>query len=110
MPHSSSWTWCIGMWLPMIVIGRWGWSGFWVFAVPNVLGCAAMGYIVGSKAKSQQLVDTHRGPMRWFSMFTIGFQLFWLTAVLAFMGLDWIWLVPAPIGVLLLGDDDDEVL
>ena len=100
---TSSWTWCIGMWLPMIVIGRWGWSGFWVFAVPNVLGCAAMGYIVGSKAKSQQLVDTHRGPMRWFSMFTIGFQLFWLTAVLAFMGLDWTWLVLAPIGVLLLG-------
>ena len=100
---TSSWTWCIGMWLPMIVIARWGWPGFWVFAVPNVLGCAAMGYIVGSRAKSEALVESHRGPMRWFSVFTIGFQLFWLTAVLSFMGIDWTWLVIAPIGVLLLG-------
>jgi hypothetical protein len=100
---TSSWTWCIGMWLPMIVIARWGWPGFWVFAVPNVLGCAAMGYIVGSKTRSERLVETHRGPMRWFSVFTIGFQLFWLTAVLAFMGIDWTWLVIAPVGVLVLG-------
>ena len=100
---TSSWTWCIGMWLPMIVIARWGWPGFWVFAVPNVLGCAAMGYIVGSRDRSVELVKSHRGPMRWFSVFTIGFQLFWVTAVLAFMGIDWTWLVVAPIGVLVLG-------
>ena len=80
---TSSWTWCIGMWLPVLLINRWGWPGFWAFAIPNVLGCAAMGYVVGSRERSEQLVERHRGAMRWFSLFTIGFQLFWITAILA---------------------------
>jgi len=85
---TSSWTWCIGMWLPLLLIDRWGWPGFWAFAIPNVLGCAAMGYVVGSRKRSEQLVEQHRGAMRWFSVFTIGFQLFWITALFAV--LDWL--------------------
>ncbi len=85
---TSSWTWCIGMWLPLLLLDRWGWPGFWAFAIPNVLGCAAMGYVVGSRKRSEQLVEQHRGAMRWFSVFTIGFQLFWITAL--FAALDWL--------------------
>jgi len=83
---TSSWTWCIGMWLPLLLIDRWGWPGFWAFAIPNVLGCAAMGYVVGSRKRSEQLVEQHRGAMRWFSLFTIGFQLFWITALFGDLG------------------------
>ena len=35
---ASSWTWCIGMFLPVLMIrdyGGWGWA---VFALPNILG------------------------------------------------------------------------
>ena len=40
---ASSWTWCIGMFLPVLLVddfGVWGWI---VFAVPNVVGAAAVG-------------------------------------------------------------------
>jgi hypothetical protein len=105
---TSSWTWCIGMWLPVIVIYRWGWPGFWAFAISNIIGCTLMGYVVGSRSRSEQLVKDHRGAMRWFSIFTIAFQLFWVSAVFGQMG--WFFGLPnpaamllAPLVVLLLG-------
>ncbi|MAB83514.1 MAG: hypothetical protein CMJ24_08785 [Phycisphaerae bacterium] len=105
---TSSWTWCIGMWLPLLLIDRWGWPGFWLFAIPNVLGCAAMGYIVGSRERSEHLVRRHRGAMRWFSCITIAFQLFWITALsgtLDFKTLmgSTIATIVVPLAVLLLG-------
>lgn len=83
---TSSWTWCIGMWLPLLLIDRWGWPGFWLFAIPNVLGCAAMGYVVGTRERSIRLVREHRGAMRWFSCITIAFQLFWISALAGDLG------------------------
>ena len=85
---TCSWTWCIGMWLPLLLIARWGWPGFWLFAIPNVLGCAAMGYFVRSRVQSAALVQQHRGAMRWFSCVTIAFQLFWITALACHLGFD----------------------
>src|SRR6266404_3216610 len=41
-----SWTWCIGMFLPVLLVrdyGLWGWI---VFAVPNMIGAAAMGWVM----------------------------------------------------------------
>ena len=43
---ASSWTWCIGMFLPILLLRWWGWPGFLAFAVPNVLGCALFGYVL----------------------------------------------------------------
>ena len=83
---TSSWTWCIGMWLPLLLIDRWGWPGFWLFAIPNVIGCAAMGYVVGSRERSIRLVAANRGAMRLFSVITIAFQLFWLTSLAGIPG------------------------
>ena len=40
---ASSWTWCIGMFLPIIMLRRFGWPGFLVFAIPNVIGLIAFG-------------------------------------------------------------------
>ncbi len=105
---TSSWTWCIGMWLPLLLIDRWGWPGFWLFAIPNVLGCAAMGYIVGSRERSKHLVSRHRGAMRWFSCITIAFQLFWITALAGTFGFHTLMgtataTIVMPLAVLLLG-------
>ncbi|MDG2423543.1 MAG: hypothetical protein P8M22_06160 [Phycisphaerales bacterium] len=83
---TSSWTWCIGMWLPIVLLGMYGWPGFWLFAIPNVIGCAAMGYLVKSREHSQSLVEKHRGPMRWFSVATIAYQLFFLAFIFGTQG------------------------
>ena len=34
---SNSWTWCIGMYLPVILLRSFGWPGFLAFVIPNVL-------------------------------------------------------------------------
>ena len=79
---ACSWTWCIGMFLPHIMLDRWGWAGFLVFAIPNVLGCAAMGYVVRSADASRALCATHETAARWFSLVTIGYHT-WFAAFAA---------------------------
>ena len=74
---ASSWTWCIGMFLPLILLEIFGWSAFWYFAVPNVIGCAAMGYILTAQ-RSRQFVDAHARPMRLFSFATVLYQVFFI--------------------------------
>ena len=80
---ASSWTWCIGMFLPVLLVrdfGIWGWAAF---AVPNVLGAAAMGWVLNSAAASKQLASTHREACALFSGVTIAFHLFFVVAVVA---------------------------
>lgn len=85
------------MWLPIVLLGMYGWPGFWLFAIPNVIGCAAMGYLVKSRKHSQALVAKHRGPMRWFSVATIAYQLFFLAFIFGSQG----WLLGMGEGTLL---------
>jgi hypothetical protein len=70
-----SWTWCIGMFLPVMLIrdyGVWAWV---VFAIPNVVGAAAMGWVV-SADRSRLILLNHRPAAMAFSIVTIAFQLF----------------------------------
>jgi hypothetical protein len=71
---ASSWTWCIGMVLPVLLLRDYGWAGYLVFLVPNVLGAAAMGWLIPSRAASEQFVTTHAGMIRVFSVVTIAFH------------------------------------
>ncbi|MGA3067481.1 MAG: hypothetical protein ABSF29_11615 [Tepidisphaeraceae bacterium] len=71
-----SWTWCIGMFLPVILLRDLGWPGFWVFAIPNCLGAAAMGWVLRDPAQSRRLVDRHESACIWFSLITILFHTF----------------------------------
>lgn len=64
------------MFLPIIMLHRYGWAGFLVFAIPNVIGCAAFGYIVRNRQRSIALICRHRWAMIAFSAVTIAFQLF----------------------------------
>ncbi len=73
---AMSWTWCIGMFLPVLLVrdyGVWAWV---VFAVPNVVGAAAMGWVIATREQSRQIVLTHRPTMIVFSIVTAAFQLF----------------------------------
>lgn len=79
-----SWTWCIGMCLPALLIRDHGNSLMaWVaFAVPNVVGAAAMGWTLYHQGHSEKLVTAHATAGRAFSVVTIAFHLLfaWLIA------------------------------
>lgn len=70
-----SWTWVIGMFFPILLVrdhGLWGWL---LFAVPNVLGAAAMGFVLTPQS-SRLMVLRHGGMIRLFSQITIAFQVY----------------------------------
>ena len=71
---ACSWTWVIGMYLPVLLIRDFGWAGWLAFAVPNVLGAAAMGWILRSPAAAMRLAGEHPQAVRLFSTVTVSFQ------------------------------------
>jgi hypothetical protein len=69
-----SWTWCIGMFLPVLLVrdmGVWAWV---VFAIPNVVGAAAMGWVLPDADSSRTMVRDHRAACRLFSVVTLCFH------------------------------------
>jgi hypothetical protein len=71
-----SWTWCIGMFLPVLLVRDYGFFGWLVFAIPNVVGAAAMGYVMNSRDRSQRVIDSHRLACVAFSFVTVIFHIF----------------------------------
>lgn len=78
-----SWTWCIGMFLPVILVRDYGILGWIVFAVPNVIGAAAMGWVIRSAESSERIVNDHWMACSLFSGVTIAFHMFFVVAVIA---------------------------
>jgi hypothetical protein len=79
---ASSWTWCIGMFLPVLLVrdyGLWGWI---VFAVPNVIGAAAMGWVLRTREASHAIVANHSRAVCWFSLVTVAFHIFFVMFIL----------------------------
>ena len=73
---ATSWTWCIGMFFPVLLIrdfGVWGWIAF---AIPNVIGAASVGYFRYRGRDGEDLVEKHRPAMIAFSLVTIAFHIF----------------------------------
>jgi hypothetical protein len=85
---ASSWTWCIGMYLPIIMLRLFGWPGYLVFAIPNLVGLIAFGYLCDAR-RSRAILREHRPAIRLFSSATAAFQLFFLA---------WAWSLLAPGG------------
>jgi lipid-A-disaccharide synthase-like uncharacterized protein len=78
-----SWTWCIGMFLPVLLIRDYGVRGWWAFAIPNVIGAAAMGWVLRTREQSESAMATHRFAIRAFSWITVTFHVFfvlWITS------------------------------
>lgn len=69
------------MFLPALLVRDYGIWGFVVFAVPNVIGAAAMGWVLTRDA-SIRATSTHAAACRVFSIVTIAFQLFFLGGLL----------------------------
>ncbi len=86
---ACSWTWCIGMFLPVLLVRDYALAGFFVFAIPNIVGAAALGWIL-SPDQSRHLARTHREATLAFSLVTIAFHgyfIMWLTRMTADAGL-----------------------
>ncbi|MDP9174778.1 MAG: hypothetical protein M3O30_13075 [Planctomycetota bacterium] len=64
------------MFLPVLLLRDLGTGGFLVFAIPNVLGAAAMGWVLRSQLQSRGFVEQHIRACVWFSLVTIIFHAF----------------------------------
>ena len=72
---ACSWTWVIGMYLPVLLVRDFGVLGWVVFAVPNVVGAAAMGWVI-SAGGSADFVERHPLMVKAFSVVTIAFHVY----------------------------------
>ncbi len=66
------------MFLPIILLRDLGWSGFLVFAVPNILGCAAFGYVLRNADRRAELMRRHQPAAVFFSATTIAYHMFFM--------------------------------
>lgn len=104
---ACAWTWCIGMYFPTLLLrdfGVWGWI---IFAVPNVIGAAAVGFVFWSPDASRAFVEKHRAATTWFGIITIAFHGYWIAWLAAALPIPnasgtilWAGLALAPLVVL----------
>jgi len=80
---ACSWTWCIGMFLPVYLVRDFGWLGWVAFAVPNVIGAALVGRVWRRPGSSEAFVARNEGVMRAFSAWTVLFHIAFLGWFLA---------------------------
>ncbi len=73
---AASWTWCIGMFLPVLLVRDFGVMGWVVFAVPNCLGAALMGVMLSRPGAVERVLNEHALAVRVFSFVTTAFQWF----------------------------------
>lgn len=75
---ACSWTWCIGMFLPVLLVRDLGVWSFLVFAAPNCVGAALMGWVFRAPGASELFIGAHRRACVAFSLVTIAFHVFFL--------------------------------
>jgi len=78
----ASWTWVIGMLFPILLVRDYGVAGWVAFAIPNVLGAAAMGFVLAGPVHSRLVARRHLDMCLRFSEVTLAFHAF----VLGVMG------------------------
>ncbi len=93
------------MFLPALLIRDLGFWGYVVFAVPNVVGAAAMGWVLKSPESSRRLIEDHRQAAVLFSQVTLLFHAFWLSWLLTWACNNsgwpkWVWFIFVAIPVL----------
>ena len=97
----ASWTWCIGMFLPVLLVRDYGLWAWFVFAIPNVVGAAAMGWVLRDADASLRLQTKHLPAVVAFSLVTIAFHVFFLFCVIGPIAQSWFVLPIAMLAMLL---------
>lgn len=75
---ACSWTWCIGMFLPALLVADFGVAGWFIFAVPNILGAMAMGLALRGRGAAARLRSEHAWAGAVFSSVTLAFHAFFV--------------------------------
>ena len=93
------------MFLPVILMHRYGWLGFVIFSVPNIIGCAAFGYVLKTPERSKALVEKYKTAMTLFAIVTIAFHAFFIAMISLVYLNDYAYLISAwlPFCILALG-------
>ena len=76
---ACSWTWCIGMWFPVLLARDFGAVSWLVFAIPNVIGAMSVGFVLARPGAAARLLHEHTGAVDLFSAWTILFHIAFLT-------------------------------
>jgi hypothetical protein len=94
------------MFLPVLLVreyGAWAWV---VFAVPNVIGAAAMAWVLPDAEASRALVRGHGAACEWFSIVTLAFHAFFYAAFIRQIAgppqAAWLFVFAALAGLMLL--------
>jgi hypothetical protein len=66
------------MFLPVLLVRDFGIAGFLVFAIPNILGAAAMAWLLPDADASRRFVEKHARLCASFSVVTIAFHVFFV--------------------------------
>lgn len=82
---ASSWLWCIGAFLPVLLLRDYGWVTLAGFTLANVIGAAAFGWVITHKMQPVFLA-AHKPFLKLFSHVTIAFQLFFIAWLSALVG------------------------
>ena len=93
------------MFLPVLLIHRYGWVGFVIFTIPNIIGCTAFGYVIRTPERSKALVEKYKTAMSLFAIVTIAFHVFFI-AMLSLVYLnDYLYLISLwiPLCILAIG-------
>jgi hypothetical protein len=86
------------MFLPILLVRDYGLAAFFVFAIPNVLGAAAMGFVLRSSDSAKRILTRDALAVRLFSAVTVLFHLYliwWLSQAGYVGGTLWPWAVTA---------------
>jgi hypothetical protein len=70
------------MFLPVLLLRDFGLLGYACFLLPNVIGAAAMGWVIRGPGASRRIVRDHVRACRAFSVITVAFQVYfaiWLS-------------------------------
>jgi hypothetical protein len=73
------------MFLPVLLIRDYGPLGWVVFALPNVIGAAAMGWVLQRPGSSERMVGRHPSAMTAFSVVTILFHVLFVLWVVRWL-------------------------
>lgn len=89
------------MFLPALLLRDYGAASWWIFAVPNVVGAAAMGMVLAGPGVSAAMQQRHRTAMVTFSLVTLAFQVYFMSWVIPRMAESGYWIAGAA-GALLV--------
>ncbi|MEM7806795.1 MAG: hypothetical protein AAF561_01640 [Planctomycetota bacterium] len=76
-----SWTWVIGMMLPVLLVRDFGIAGWILFAIPNIVGAASLGWRLRSAGDAADFAARHSGAVSAFTAATLvlqGFAMAWI--------------------------------